>query len=698
MPPSPLLVRYAYDELEFMAFDDSNFKEADHPRDADGKFTAGAGGGGGGAPADPTPSYPYKVTNHIKAVLKAAGYKPAKNPSNPMLVSFKNDDTGAQVVIHPPSSGKKFSSQWVLKTKNGFQKGEGINGITKLVQNTKAEATKVNAKSLPEPAQFIADKAAVEAGFYAKPQTDHPGEHHFETAEGHKLIVENDGSWLGISAGGNMINSTLNSPDPAKELDMFLGALKAETGTIDTLKKNGYEVIEKPDASGAIPLKAPDGAKVFYNPKSGGWAGETTAGKGINELMQTHGSQEHDEEFTESNILANLPDNVQIAMQDFGLKLDPLESDPDGNVSFTTPYDNMTASYDNSDGSWGIHNSDNDATYNGQGAVSFLEAVKTHLGIEKEPAPIPVTPKPAPIITTNLPDATDLDKKGFNWKGQDGPVISYEKSNGAKVEFDTSSGDWLLKTPGYTTKKGNGKDDLMKLTSGEKAYQKPDGKYSWENTSEETIKPESPEAASKKAAALQAAKEAQAKKQAEHQEKHAAEYAKQAGYEKTLATLQKAAPSPSTTQKAAISKYTNGAYDSMNTALRSGQMPKSYSENVKQLDTYLSGAKFPEDATIYRKVDGEYAKFIKSVAAFPGAAFVDRGFISTSTHQGVWSGSMQMVITVKKGQSGAAVKQWSQHSGENEVILPRNTMFKVTKMEDGGNTLHVEIDQSHVGK
>ena len=693
MPPSPLLVRYAYDEF---VFDDTNFKESDHPRDADGKFTAGAGGGGGAAPPEPTPSYPYKVTNHIKAVLKAAGFKPAKNPTNPMLVSFKNADTGAQVVIHPPSSGKKFSSQWVLKTANGFQKGEGINGITKLVQNTKAEATKIGAKSLPEPAQNIADKAAVEAGFYAKPQTDHPGEHHFETADGHKLIVQNDGNWLGITANGNMINS--HSDDTSKDLDTFLGAAKNETGTIDTLKKSGYEVIEKPDASGAIPLKAPDGEKVFYNPKSGGWAGEKTAGKGIKELMMTHGSEDIDLDPIDTGyILSNLPENVQIAAKDFGLSVMP-DSDVDGNVNFTTEYDNMTASYDNSDGSWGIHNSDNDQTFNGQGAVSFLEAVKKHLGTEKEPEPIPVKPEPTPIITTNLPNASDLDKKGFNWKGQNGSVISYEKAGGAKVEFNTADGKWLLKTPGYNTKTGEGAETLQKLTSGEKAYQKPDGKYSWENTNEETIVPESPEVASKKAAALAAAKAEQQKKQAAQNEKHAAQQAKQDQYNKTLSTLNKAAPAPSSTQKSAISKYTNGAYDSMNTALRSGQMPKSYQEQVKHLDTYLAGAKFPEDATIYRKVDGEYAKFIKSVAAFPGAAFVDRGFISTSTHQGVWHGSMQMVITVKKGQSGAAVQQWSQHSGENEVILPRNTMFKVTKMEDGGNTLHVEIDQSHVGK
>lgn len=696
MPPSPLLVRYAYDELEFLALDDSNFKESDHPRDADGKFTAGAGGGGGGAPADPTPSYPYKVTNHIKAVLKAAGYKPAKNPSNPMLVSFKNADTGAQVVIHPPSSGKKFSSQWVLKTANGFQKGEGINGITKLVQNTKSEATKVNASSIKNPAAKEAAEYAALAGFYAKPSGDHPGEHHFETADGHTLFIdEGSGDWTLKTANGMIYSDTLQDPSGIKE---GLEAAKSETGTIDTLKKNGYEVIEKPDASGALPLKAPDGSKVYYNPKSGGWAGEKTAGKGITELMQTHGSEDTDLDPMDAGyILSNLPDNVQIAVKDFGLSVMP-DSDVDGNVNFQTEYDNMTASYDNSDGSWGIHNSDNDATYNGQGAVSFLEAVKKHLGVEKEPEPIPVKPEPTPIITTNLPNASDLDKKGFNWKGQNGSVISYEKANGAKVEFDTATGQWLLKTPGYNSKKGEGAETLEKLTSGEKAYQKPDGKYSWENTSEETIVPESPEVASKKAAALQAAKEAQLKKQAEHKEKHAAEYAKQEGFNKTLSTLMKAAPQPAPAQKSAISKYTNGAYDSMNTALRSGQMPKSYSDQVKHLDTYLAGAKFPEDATIYRKVDGEYAKFIKSVAAFPGAAFVDRGFISTSTHQGVWHGSMQMVITVKKGQSGAAVKDWSQHSGENEVILPRNTMFKVTKMEDGGNTLHVEIDQTHVGK
>lgn len=704
---SPLLARLTYDTHPFV-FDDAGWKEDQHPRDPDGKFTAGAGGSGGGGQGEtPKPTEPYKVTNHIKAVLKAAGFSPAKDPKNKFLVAFKHPN-GSQVVIHPPSPGKKFSSAWEMMDNGSSKKGEGINGITKLVQGTvkEAEKKKEDASNM-KPEIKKMHEAAVNSGFFTS--SSGAGYTQMDNKDGMKIMLDNDnGQWSlydpnGFSIDGGSTESglkaalsTLSTPDP---------------GDLDHLKMNGYKLNSKVDADGLVEVQTPDGNIVAYNTKTGNWAAQnsTMAGKGMSELFQQYGTEEaeYEEETAEASTLSDVPSHLQTALESKGFKFDPEQGKIDGDLHFTGGLgDDVHVAFDPEFGDWTMMYKDG-TSETGNGATILADKLNA--------TPKPAAPKPSIPPMLAIEAAGTMAKHGFApVENKNGVAKMNKASSGADLEFNPATGDWLLKTPGYNTKKGNGVDKLEKLLSGEKAYEE-NGKWSWENTTESTIVPPSPPTAAE-LAAQKAAKEEQAKKAAEQAQKKAAEQAKKdaeykAQFEKvkkqdeTLKTLIAAAPTPTTSERKGIKGYTGSAYDPMNSALRAGKpLTGSYAEYQKGLDSYLNDkATIPVDCTVYRKISNDYAKFLQSVAAVPGASFIDRGFISTATHDSSWSGSMQMVISLKAGAKGAAVDHMSSNQGEKEVILPRNTMFKVTKVDKAvpgftHGVIHVEIDQTYVGK
>jgi len=255
-------------------------------------------------------------------------------------------------------------------------------------------------------------------------------------------------------------------------------------------------------------------------------------------------------------------------------------------------------------------------------------------------------------------------------------ITEVTKSNGAKIEIDSKDGTWLAMTPGFATKQGNGSADLAKLLSGEKAYEK-DGGYSWNNTDKKTL--------------VQTPTE---KKSSSGEGEEEYEEVPSESATATLKKLIKAAPAPTSSQKNAAKSYTGSGYASMNKSLRAGG---SLSGQSKDFNDWLMSAEFPQDVTLHRKVGGEYATILKSILG-PGAKFYEKGFSSTSTHDGVWHGSVHLKINVKKGHKGAAVKHLSEHAGENEVVLPVNSAFIYKGYDPATHEVTVDLDQSHYGK
>lgn len=296
----------------------------------------------------------------------------------------------------------------------------------------------------------------------------------------------------------------------------------------------------------------------------------------------------------------------------------------------------------------------------------------------------------------NLP--AYLSNKGYGAPEKKGDVAIFKKGD-ATVEVDAKTGKWLSKSPGNQAKEGEGAGSLSVLLSGKK----PAKPYPWTSTSTETlyVDPDAAkkaaaakkEEAAKKAKANAAAAEAHAKKAAEFGEYMKKVDEANASASATQKALQEAAPKPNSKQEGAIGSYTGSGYQSWNDKLR--HTPGFVDAKTEAMDAYLHSAVFPKDVTIFRKVSGDYSKILKSIIT-EGTKFVDHGYVSTTTHSGTWGGDMQFVITVKAGQRGASVKNWSSHSGENEVVLPRSSGFVVKKFDRESGVAYVELDQSHI--
>ncbi len=80
-----------------------------------------------------------------------------------------------------------------------------------------------------------------------------------------------------------------------------------------------------------------------------------------------------------------------------------------------------------------------------------------------------------------------------------------------------------------------------------------------------------------------------------------------------------------------------------------------------------------------------------------GGSFVDRGYSSTATSQGVWSGELHMTIDLPAGWLGAAIRPPHADDGEQEILLPRGTRFIVKKYDDYSGHVTLEVDQTHLG-
>ena len=134
-------------------------------------------------------------------------------------------------------------------------------------------------------------------------------------------------------------------------------------------------------------------------------------------------------------------------------------------------------------------------------------------------------------------------------------------------------------------------------------------------------------------------------------------------------------------EAAHIVAYSGNAYKKTNAQLRSGQLDPATYRHSKQLEKALS--KLPAyDGTVYRKADLTEAQFSKYKT---GSVTIERGFTSSSTEMGTWSGSYKYQI---KSKTGRNITQLSSHPGENEVLFLPNTGFRVTKVS--GNVIYME--------
>jgi len=135
----------------------------------------------------------------------------------------------------------------------------------------------------------------------------------------------------------------------------------------------------------------------------------------------------------------------------------------------------------------------------------------------------------------------------------------------------------------------------------------------------------------------------------------------------------------------AAKQYQNSSYN-LNTHLRNGTIGQSVDHQTQaaHLDAAMKKSPLPSDMELYRGIPGEVATKIAEQGV--GAVFQDKGFVSTSKSKAKAKGFGNSTVTIqtKKGQLGLDMNQRIGPTGlssEQEILLPRGTKFRVTKVE-----------------
>jgi hypothetical protein len=124
---------------------------------------------------------------------------------------------------------------------------------------------------------------------------------------------------------------------------------------------------------------------------------------------------------------------------------------------------------------------------------------------------------------------------------------------------------------------------------------------------------------------------------------------------------------------------------------------------MQDLDAAIAAHQFDRDVTVYRTMSDPNGQFLGAIE--PGATFQDHGYVSTTAdrnflddfYRGAAEDRVDLIVTLPKGSSGAPMSKMSTFASEKEVLLPRGSRFRVTKIvpaRDGApRQVHVTVEQ-----
>ena len=124
----------------------------------------------------------------------------------------------------------------------------------------------------------------------------------------------------------------------------------------------------------------------------------------------------------------------------------------------------------------------------------------------------------------------------------------------------------------------------------------------------------------------------------------------------------------------------------MNNALRKGakdKHQKAYLEYAYNANKAIltKGQELPFGMKIsrkYRPPEGKLAAHLKGLK--PGTVISEKGLLSCSATESIWSGTVHLKMTIGKGVKGSAVRNLSNHQPEDEVVLASNQRMMVSKV------------------
>jgi hypothetical protein len=140
-------------------------------------------------------------------------------------------------------------------------------------------------------------------------------------------------------------------------------------------------------------------------------------------------------------------------------------------------------------------------------------------------------------------------------------------------------------------------------------------------------------------------------------------------------------------QKDALHYYTTGKYREVNAHLRTNNAVSFESRQaIERMDgAFASEAgRTSESVVAFRGTDPvEFGLISKQpVENWPGQIYTPRGYTSTSITEGrQFDGEVQLTINVPRGSRGILVQPISNIPSENELLLNRQTSFRIDRAE-----------------
>jgi len=121
-------------------------------------------------------------------------------------------------------------------------------------------------------------------------------------------------------------------------------------------------------------------------------------------------------------------------------------------------------------------------------------------------------------------------------------------------------------------------------------------------------------------------------------------------------------------------------------------------QDIHEIDRVLEHAILSEDVTVFRGVDARYARELEKLALQVDDVIEDAAYLSTSRAMACARrfmrhepGGMLLKIRIPKGANALDMTPFSQNPEEEEILLPRGAMLRVTGYMAKEDMLELEV-------
>lgn len=148
--------------------------------------------------------------------------------------------------------------------------------------------------------------------------------------------------------------------------------------------------------------------------------------------------------------------------------------------------------------------------------------------------------------------------------------------------------------------------------------------------------------------------------------------------------------------KSAMDYRQSDVAQDLNKAMRDGTLTKEQRVMSKDMQNLTTRQSFAKDAVVYRGASGvDLAAMKDSVGS--QVKLADGGFVSSSKSQDVawqYAGNGKdgaiFAISTKEGQTGFSFEHHFGSDPEREVVMPKDSTFKITSVDEKEGIVHLE--------